>query len=262
MPTQRARRLHLATPINWRRLELRVLVPIALLAAASWAFIKIAGEVLEGDTNAIDLMILQWCRVHEQPGQPIGPVWLQESIRDITALGSPAVLVLAVGAVWGYLMVARQTRMAWLAAGSAVGGLGMAMLLKTLFTRARPEAAFHATVASGYSFPSGHAMMSAIVFLTMAVLVARLAPRTRLRLYAVGMAGVLTLLVGLSRVYLGVHWASDVAGGWAAGAAWAMLCWLAAERLGVGASTGTGASIGAGSGSRALATSQHKDLAP
>jgi undecaprenyl-diphosphatase len=214
--------------------ELRLLGPIFLLAVAFWAFLKIAGEVMEGDARAIDLMILQWCRVGGQADIPVGPVWLHETVRDITALGSPAVLVLTVGAVWGYLMVARQTLMAWLAMGSAIGGLGMAVLLKSLFSRARPDASFHATVASGYSFPSGHAMMSAVVFLTLAALVAKLAPRTRLRLYAVGTAGLLTALVGLSRVYLGVHWASDVAAGWAAGAAWALLCWLLADRLGLG----------------------------
>jgi undecaprenyl-diphosphatase len=214
--------------------ELRLLAPLLLLALASWAFLKISGEMLEGDVNSIDLMILQRCRVNGQANMPIGPVWLQEAIRDITALGSPIVLVLMVGTVWGSLMVARQTFMAWLAAGSAIGGLGMAMLLKSLFSRARPDVSFHATVATGYSFPSGHAMMSAVVFLTLATLVARLTPRMSLRLYAIGMAGLLTGLVGLSRIFLGVHWASDVAAGWAAGAAWAMLCWLVADRLGLG----------------------------
>jgi undecaprenyl-diphosphatase len=214
--------------------ELRLLVPIFFMALSACAFLKITGEMLEGDVNSIDLMILQRLRVSGHPELPIGPVWLQETIRDLTALGSPAVLVMTVSTVWGYLMVARQTLMAWLAAGAALGGLAVAMLLKALFSRARPDAAFHATVATGYSFPSGHAMMSAVVFLTMATLVSRIAPQRRLGVYALAVAILLTGLVGVSRVFLGVHWASDVAAGWAAGAAWALLVWLVADRLGLG----------------------------
>lgn len=217
-----------------RSFELRLLWPILLLGVASWSFLKIAGEVLEGDARSLDMLILQLCRSHGQADLPLGPVWLQEAMRDLTALGSPAVLILTVGAVWGYLLVARQATMAWLAAGSAAGGLGVALLLKSVFSRERPDAPFHATVASGYSFPSGHAMMSAVVFLTLAALVARLAPRPLLRLYAIGVGGLASALVGISRVYLGVHWASDVAAGWAAGAAWALLCWLIADRMGLG----------------------------
>jgi len=159
---------------------------------------------------------------------------LQESIRDLTALGSPAVLILAMGATWGYLMLTRQRAMAWLTAATAGGGLLMAMTLKTLFSRERPDLVYHATVASGYSFPSGHAMMSAVVYLTLAALLARLIPSTRQRLYVVGSAMLITGLIGLSRIYLGVHWASDVAAGWAAGASWALLCWLLANWLKLG----------------------------
>jgi undecaprenyl-diphosphatase len=216
-------------------LELRLLAPILALSLSVLAFIKITGEMLEGDVHAWDLLILKLCRVPGQPDLPIGPPWLHESIRDLTALGSPGVLVLTVGAVWGFLMLARQRGMAWLTLGSALGGLLMALLLKGLFTRARPDVAFHSTLATGYSFPSGHAMMSAVVFLTLAALVARIMPQWHLRAYAMGAALALSGLVGLSRIYLGVHWASDVAAGWAAGSAWALLCWLLAEVLGLGA---------------------------
>lgn len=214
--------------------ELRLLWPILLMAVAVWGFMKIAGEVLEGDARTVDLWILHLLRTGDQHLTPAGPLWLQEAMRDVTALGSPAVLTLAVGAVWGYLVMARQRVMSWLALGSAIGGVLVAYSLKTLFSRARPDAVFHAAVASGYSFPSGHAMMSAIVYLTMAALIARLAPRTRLRLYVMAVALLITGLVGLSRIYLGVHWASDVVGGWAAGAAWALMCWMLASRLHLG----------------------------
>ncbi|HEX5356635.1 MAG TPA: phosphatase PAP2 family protein [Aquabacterium sp.] len=211
-----------------------MLWPILLMGLAAWGFMEIAGEVLEGDAHTVDLWILHQLRTGDQGLRPIGPLWLQEAIRDLTALGSPVVLVLTVGAVWGYMVMAGQRAMSWLALGASCGGLLMAYALKSVFSRARPDAVFHATVASGYSFPSGHAMMSAIVYLTLAALLARLVPRARLRWYVMGTAAALTGLVGLSRVYLGVHWASDVAAGWAAGAAWALLCWLLAQRLQLG----------------------------
>lgn len=214
--------------------ETRLLAPIAALGVAVWAFMKIASEVLEGEAHALDLSVLLWCRVNGLPDQPWGPLWFQEGMRDLTALGSPAVLAFTVLAVWGGLMLARQRGMAWLALGSAVSGQALALALKAVFSRDRPDAAFHATVAAGHSFPSSHAMMSAVVFLTLAALLARLTPRTTLRAYALGMAALLSAAVGVSRVYLGVHWASDVAAGWAGGAAWALACWLLARRLGLG----------------------------
>lgn len=224
---------HLMRP--WpRALEMRILAPLFLAAVCGWAFLEIAGEVLDGDARSVDLWILHRLRTGDQHLSPLGPVWLQDGMRDITALGSPAVLTLTVGAVWGFLVLARQWRMAWLALGSAAGGLLVASMLKFAFSRARPDAVFHATMASGYSFPSGHSMMSAVVFLTMAALVARLTSRARLKLYVMTVGLVLSGLVGLSRVYLGVHWASDVAAGWAAGAAWALVCWLAADALRLG----------------------------
>jgi undecaprenyl-diphosphatase len=217
-----------------RHLGLRLLWPFLLMALAAWGFLEIASEVLEGSTRSVDRWILQQLRTGEHGQTPVGPVWLQEAMRDITALGGPAVLALTVGAVWSYLVMAGQHAMSWLALGSAVGGLAMASGLKVIFSQSRPDAIFHATVASGYSFPSGHTMMSAIVYLTLAALVARLVPRTRLRLHVMGTAALLTGLVGVSRVYLGVHWASDVLAGWAAGAAWALLCWLTASHLQLG----------------------------
>lgn len=229
-----AGKLRAMRPFIRQHFELRLLWPILLMAVAAWGFMKIAGEVLEDDARAVDLWILHLLRTGENKLTPIGPQWLQEVMRDLTALGSPAVLTLAVITVWGYLVMARQRVMSWLALGSALGGVLVAYSLKSLFSRARPDAFFHAALASGYSFPSGHAMMSAIVYLTMAALIARLAPRTRLRLYVITVALLITGLVGLSRVYLGVHWASDVVGGWAAGAAWALMCWLLASRLHLG----------------------------
>ncbi|HYR24472.1 MAG TPA: phosphatase PAP2 family protein [Aquabacterium sp.] len=223
------------TLTRWRRnFELRLLWPLGLAAAALWGFLGIADEMMEGEVHAADAWILALCRTGGAQGGPWGPLWLPDVMRDITALGSPTVLILTVTAIWGYLAMARQWRMAWLAAGSCLGGWATSIALKQMFMRSRPDVSFHGTLADGYSFPSGHAMMSAVVFLTLATLVARLAPRTRLRVYAIGVAALVSGLVGLSRVYLGVHWASDVAAGWAAGVAWALLVWALAHLLHLG----------------------------
>jgi len=221
-------------PLPVRPVELRLLWPFLLLATAAWAFLEVAEEVLEGEANRVDMWVLALFRVAGQPDMPVGPAWFQEAMRDVTALGSTVVLTLTVIAVWGFLALAGQWRTAWFAALAAVGGSLLSQTLKWGFSRARPDEVYHATVVMGYSFPSGHAMMSTVVFLTLAALVARLLPSTRLRLYAVGVALVASGLVGVSRVYLGVHWASDVAAGWAAGTAWALLCWLGAERMRLG----------------------------
>ena len=217
-----------------RNFELRLLWPIVLLGLCLWGFLNLAGEMMEGDLHAVDEWLLSWFRTGGVDGSAWGTRWLPDVMRDITALGSPTVLILTVSAVCGYLMMAGQWHMMWLAAGSSLLGWGVSIALKHAFARARPDALFHGTLADGYSFPSGHAMMSAVVFLTLATLVARLAPRTRLRVYAIGVAAGVSALVGLSRVYLGVHWASDVAAGWAAGAAWAVLVWMVAHRLHLG----------------------------
>lgn len=220
------------TPNHHTRLNgSRLWAALALLAAATWGFIEVAEEVLDGDAHAIDRMILQWCRVEGQPGMPWGPVWFQESVRDVTALGSPAVLITVLTLTCLQLFLKGERLLAWFAAATAGGGLLMAVWLKSLFSRDRPDLIFHATVANGYSFPSGHAMMSTVVFLTLGVLMARLTERRILQWHALGSAMLLSGLTGLSRIYLGVHWASDVVAGWAAGAAWAIACWLLAQHF-------------------------------
>lgn len=220
--------------VTQRNFELRLLWPMLLLGLCLWGFLNLAGEMMEGDLRTVDQWLLSWFRTGGANGTAWGPRWLPDVMRDITALGSPTVLTLTVSTVCGYLMMARRWGMMWMAAGSSLAGWGVSIGLKLVFARARPDALFHGTLADGYSFPSGHAMMSAVVFLTLATLVARLAPRTRLRLYVMGVAMGMSGLVGLSRVYLGVHWASDVAAGWAAGAAWAVLMWLVAHYLHLG----------------------------
>jgi undecaprenyl-diphosphatase len=155
-------------------------------------------------------------------------------VRDVTALGSAPVLIIAVLAVVGFLALAESYRLALFSLAASLGGLVLSSVLKYLIDRPRPELAPPDVFTFTSSFPSGHSMMSAVIYLTLAALVARLMERRRLKLYALGIAICLTLLIGASRIYLGAHWPSDVLAGWSAGAAWALLCWLIARRIGLG----------------------------
>ena len=215
-----------------------ILIPIILAAGGAWAFIEILDEVVEGDTRAIDQAIILGFRVPGDPADPIGPPWFEESVRDVTSLGSAPALVIAVLAVVGFLVLAKAWRPAIFTLAASGGGLIVSSLLKYAVDRPRPDLVPHGNLIYTSSFPSGHSMMSAVVFLTLAALVTRLIERKRLKGYALGVAMVLTLLVGVSRVYLGVHWPSDVLAGWSAGAAWALGCWLIARWIGLGQDAG------------------------
>ena len=150
---------------------------------------------------------------------------------DITVLGGPTFLALAVLVVCGYLWFDRKYASMWLAAtASATGGL-LSTIMKVLFARERPDIVPHLAVATSPSFPSGHSMLAAVIYLTLGALLASFARRRRLRAYVLAVALLLTVLVGSSRVYLGVHYPTDVLGGWMAGLAWALLCWLVARYL-------------------------------
>lgn len=214
-----------------------VLIPIILIGGALWAFIEILDEVVEGETRSIDEAILLGFRVPGNPADPIGEPWFEEAMRDITALGSAPTLVIAVLAVVGFLMLSKAWRPAIFTLVASGGGLIVSSLLKYTVDRPRPDLVPHGNLIYTTSFPSGHSMMSAVVYLTLAALVARLIERRRLKGYALGVAMILTLLIGVSRIYLGVHWPSDVMAGWAAGAVWALGCWLIARWIGLGGDT-------------------------
>ncbi|OWW20130.1 phosphatase PAP2 family protein [Noviherbaspirillum denitrificans] len=217
---------------NW--LEPRILGAIIVATGSLWAFIEIAEAVIENETRGIDTAILLALRSPGHPAEPLGPAWLQEMIRDITALGSPVVLSFVVVVTVIVLILSAKRRSALFVAVATGGGAVLSSTLKHFFNRPRPELVPHSMAIFSPSFPSGHALLAAVVYFTLAALLARLLPTWRLKLIVLIVAAILTAAVGVSRVYLGVHWPSDVLGGWAAGAAWALGCWLLAERLKLG----------------------------
>ncbi len=199
------------------------------LVGCCLGFVILADEVSERETQSFDESVMLALRRADEPSIPIGPVWLRESARDVTALGSPTVLALVTLAVCGFLVLVRHFRSLLLVLGSTLSGAVLNILLKDAFARPRPRVVPHLTEASSSSFPSGHAMLSAIVYLTLGALLAQLTERRWLKAYVLGVSLVLCFLVGLTRVFLGVHYLTDILGGWMAGLAWALCTALLAR---------------------------------
>jgi len=208
--------------------ELGAVAALMVLAGGFLAFLNLSEEVAEGDTKVFDLRVLRALRLPGDPNSLIGPQWLHIAAADITALGSVTVLGLIVLLAMGLMLCLRRWTEALVVLVGAGGGVVISQGLKQLFGRERPDLVYRAVEAANPSFPSGHAMLSAVVFLTLGALAARFATLRRVKALALGAAVLLSLLVGASRIYLGVHWTSDVLAGWSVGAAWAMACWLVA----------------------------------
>lgn len=211
--------------------EPAVLFALLLVVGGGWAFIKTADEVIEGETNHFDKWVVQSLRRPDNPAVPIGPAWLAEIGRDATAFGGIAALTFFTAAVSGFLWLDRKYRMLGFLLAATASGLLVSLLLKRLFQRPRPEVVPHLSYVYTTSFPSGHSLLSTVVYLTLGVLVASVVPRWPVKIYVVSLAVLLCVMVGASRVFLGVHYPTDVLAGWTAGLTWALLCWLAARSL-------------------------------
>jgi undecaprenyl-diphosphatase len=218
----------------WRWLvghDLIVLLAVLLVVISLLTFLKLADAVEGGRTRRFDETILRALRDPADPAHLIGPPWMILAVRDVTALGGETVLVLVTLIAFGFLLVAGKRHAAVFLLIAAVGGTAANFLMKDYFERPRPEVVPHLMDEQSFSFPSGHSMMSAVIYLTLGALLDRFVEGRRLKLYCLFVALLLTFLVGCSRLFLGVHYPTDVLGGWTAGLTWAMLCWLVARYL-------------------------------
>jgi len=219
---------------DWRHLkrfaprdrdELTLLLGALGILVLVVAFFYLAGEVLEGSTQQFDERILRSLRRPDNLAIPRGPKWLELAAFDITALGGPTVLGLVVLATTGYLLLQGLARTALFIFVASVGGWIINGFLKEWFQRPRPEVVPHLRDVMSQSFPSGHALTSAVVYLTLGALLMRVSERSVTKFYCLAVAMVATVLIGLSRLYLGVHYPTDVLAGWMIGLCWALVCW-------------------------------------
>lgn len=212
------------------RREILALALLAVAAGGVLTFLGLADEIRENEPLGFDRKLLLALRTGDKQ-EPIGPPWVEIMFTDITSLGSTTVLALVTLAAVGYLLFSRRTGAAWMMLAAVAGGTLLNNVMKLFFERPRPDLVAHIVDTQTTSFPSGHAMISAITYLTIGAVMARVQKQRTVRLYLIAVAVLATVLVGISRVYLGVHWPSDVLAGWCAGASWAILCWLVALYL-------------------------------
>ncbi|HEY4264999.1 MAG TPA: phosphatase PAP2 family protein [Micropepsaceae bacterium] len=216
------------TPARTRELNF---LALAAIAALLFVFGVLAENVIQAQPFAFDNAILLALRVPGNRAIPIGPAWLPETARDITSLGSIPVIGLLLLAVTGYLLLERKRGSARWILAAAIGGVLLDDLLKFAISRPRPDMIDASVRVFSTSFPSGHASLSAIAYLTLGALLAQTHDSIPIRVYILALAAALTILVGLSRLYLGVHYPSDVLAGWCIGGAWALACWSAMRWL-------------------------------
>ncbi|MDP2801228.1 MAG: phosphatase PAP2 family protein [Phreatobacter sp.] len=210
------------------REEIGLVVALVVIAGGILAFLRLADVVAEGESEAFDRALLLLFRDPANLAQGPGPGWLPGIMRDITALGGLAVLTLVVTVTAVYLVLVGKRAAALFVVLAVTGGTLLSHGLKMLFDRPRPDLIPNAPLELTASFPSGHAMVSAVTYLTLGVLLTRLDAPRRIHAYFLAVAVVMTVMIGISRVYLGAHWPTDVLAGWCLGAAWALFCWLVA----------------------------------
>jgi undecaprenyl-diphosphatase len=229
---RRAVRVSLRPLALLRRIETRALLLLLGAAIGVWGFFEVGGEVAEGEADAFDRRILLSLRNVADPNDPIGPRTFEEAMRDVTALGGFTVLtIVTVVAAVAFLIHGRR-RHAIVLVGAVLLAQASSEIAKAIYGRPRPDLVSHGSYVYSGSFPSGHSMLSAATYLTLAMLIASVEPTRGAKRLCFGLAVLVTLATGFSRVYLGVHWPSDVLGGWCLGAAWSLAAWFVLLRLG------------------------------
>lgn len=213
------------------RTEIAALSALFGITAGVAIFADLAEDMREGDGQAFDQAILSAMRPHADLSDAAGPWWLEEAAADLTSLGGIAVLTLFATIVILFLFLQRKRLSALLLLIGLGGGVGLSEGLKSVFERDRPPQVYQAVDTINASFPSGHALLSAVFYLSIAVMLTRAFPRRRFKAYVLAVGVTLTLIVGMTRIYLGAHWATDVFAGWSVGAAWAMTLWLVAYAI-------------------------------
>jgi undecaprenyl-diphosphatase len=211
--------------------ETATFLDLCIVACCGWIFIRLATKVKGGATKELDETILRMLRHRDNLAIPRGPKWLSQASHDITFLGSGTNLTLASGIAVGFLCLQRRFRAVGFLIVSLGSGLILSYLLKNFFLRERPIVVPRLTHFDPGSFPSGHSMGAALVYLTLGGILSRQTRRLLKKAYFLSIALALSVLVGISRIYLGVHFPSDVLAGWAVGSLWSAICTQTARWL-------------------------------
>ena len=211
-------------------IETRVLLTLLAVTGGLAVFAALTDEVREGGTGWFDRTVLLTVRVPGHLEIAIGPRWAQEAARDVTALGGFTVLTLISILATAMLVIHYRRLQALVFASTVVLAQIASEVLKMWIDRPRPTLVAHLDLVYSSSFPSGHAMMTPVVYLTLAGILAAGERRRSEKVLLLGGAAMLTAAVGVSRVYLGVHWPTDVLGGWTLGAAMALSAALVLHR--------------------------------
>lgn len=211
--------------------EIRIVFTILLMTLGLLVFLVITGVVISGNTRHFDELVVTALRQPGNVSKPKGPYALIGIMRDITSLGGATFVTLITLIVAIYLLLQKKRRSLMLVLLATLGGGLLESILKSLIARQRPGPLFQLMPEYSHSFPSGHSMMSAVIYLSLAVLLARIQKRRVIRIYVVIVALFLTFIIGLSRIYLGVHYPTDVLAGWSLGLAWASFVWFLSWKL-------------------------------
>lgn len=204
---------------------------LGLVSGALLCFVLMALAVHYEWLPDVDKAVLLALRSVDDPSVPLGPKGLQSFMRDLTSLGSFAVLSLVVLAVSGFLGMTGRAGRAVALIGYTLGGTLLGEAAKHLFARVRPDAVPHLIDVVTLSFPSAHAMQALVVWCTVAMMLAAEQARTGVKIYLFAVAGLVSVAVGISRLYFGVHWPTDIIAGWCLGLAWVVGCWRLDRRL-------------------------------
>ncbi len=226
---QRARNSVLLNLMSWLRAHRNVLIAISAAVLLQVAFAVLASEVLEDETTAFDQTILQAFR--DGNGMPVGPGWLKATVLNLSALGSVAVVTLIVVLAATFLVLVKRRGEALLLVATSVGATLTLVVLKTVFGRERPTVVSALATEVDLSFPSGHSLIASAIYPTLGLLLARTFKDQHLKVFVLAAAACLTLMIGFTRIYIGVHYPTDVLGGWMLGLSWAILCALVSQRL-------------------------------